>query len=415
MRWMYLAWGVNPYPANGGDVAANYASTKSEYNPDGPDLAYVANDTPGMAPQPGDVLSYSNGHTSVVTSSIVDRNGDGTVKVIQENASTDGWGRLAVSDWHVSATVTGWLNNDGATPPPTSPDRLGYWLLGRDGAVYAFGDARYFASTSSGTHIEPTPSGDGYWVLDSAGDVRNFGDARYLGSPALQPGESAVSLSSGPGGDGYWVFTDRGRAIAFGTAVSYGDVSGRRLNAPVLESVVTPTGRGYYMVASDGGIFAFGDAVFHGSMGGTHLNAPVVGLAPEPFGAGYWLVASDGGIFTFGDAVFHGSMGGTHLNKPVIGVASYGDGYLLAASDGGLRLLRQAVPRLARLPVAGQRRRRHSAPEPMKRALRTRRLGSLPLRHREDRSSTSERLTGACESPTLHFCAPRRRRLCRSP
>ncbi|HVW32053.1 MAG TPA: metallophosphoesterase [Acidimicrobiia bacterium] len=238
----------------------------------------------------------------------------------------------------------------GAGPPTPQPAmvdgaaaRSGYWMLGGDGAVYPFGDARAYGTPSlpaghQAVDLEPTPSGNGYWVLDDTGAVTPFGDAPGFGGvPAvvLQRGELPTSLSATPTGQGYWVFTNRGRAVSFGDARFLGDVSDRPLNGPVLDSVATPSGNGYYMVASDGGIFAFGDAAFDGSMGGRALNAPVRSLVPDADGKGYWLVAADGGIFAF-DAPFRGSMGGVRLARPVTGMVRYGDGYLMVATDGGV-------------------------------------------------------------------------------
>jgi hypothetical protein len=223
---------------------------------------------------------------------------------------------------------------------PPGGSRPGYWMLGGDGAVNAFGEARSFGAPTGRTAVdlEPTPSGNGYWVLDDRGAVEAFGDAPPFGGvPAavLAAGETPTSLSATPTGKGYWVFTNRGRAVSFGDARFLGDVSALTLNGPVLDSVATPSGQGYYMVASDGGIFAFGDARFTGSMGGKRLNAPVQSLVPDADGAGYWLVASDGGVFAF-DAPFKGSMGGAALVKPVTGMVRYGDGYLMVAEDGGV-------------------------------------------------------------------------------
>jgi arylsulfatase A-like enzyme len=224
-------------------------------------------------------------------------------------------------------------------PGPVGRARSGYWMLGTDGVVYGFGDARHHgnAATPAGAvDLEPTPSGNGYWILDTAGVITPRGDAINHGSvTGLAAGERAVSLSRTPNGGGYWIFTDRGRVIPRGNATFLGDVSATRLNGAVLDSIATPSGKGYYMVASDGGIFAFGDAAFRGSMGGQHLNAPVQSLVPDPDGTGYWLVASDGGVFAF-TAGFRGSMGGQHLNAPVTGMVPNGTGYLMVATDGGI-------------------------------------------------------------------------------
>lgn len=116
MRWMYLAWGVPPYPANGNQVVDNYA----EYNPNGPKLTVVKNGTKGVPPEPGDVLELDDGdaygHTEVVTASSVNSLGDGSVRVLTENLSspTNGAATLPVSNWVVGGdfgTVVDWLHN----------------------------------------------------------------------------------------------------------------------------------------------------------------------------------------------------------------------------------------------------------------------------------------------------------------
>jgi hypothetical protein len=233
--------------------------------------------------------------------------------------------------------------------PKLDGGRSGYWMLGADGKVYPFGEAKAHGNAPippgagapfmvSAADVEPTPSGNGYWIVDSAGAVYGYGDAGYFGgvsATGLAAGEKVTSLSATPTGKGYWIFTTKGRAITFGDAGHFGDMAKVVLNGPVLDSIPTPSGKGYYMVASDGGIFAFGDARFFGSMGGKPLNAPVPSLVPDPDGTGYWLVASDGGIFAF-EALFRGSMGGKPLNRPVTGMVPYGNGYLMVGEDGGI-------------------------------------------------------------------------------
>jgi hypothetical protein len=236
-------------------------------------------------------------------------------------------------------------------------DRSGYWMLGSDGAVFAFGGAQHhgdqagvlranpsFRGSPDRRHesvdLEPSPSGDGYWILSNAGSIDAFGDARgrvFIDRPpVLGPAEDATGIAATPAGDGLWLFTSKGRVLSYGAAGHFGDMAGTALNGPVLDAIATPSGKGYYMVGSDGGIVTFGDALFRGSMGSTALNAPVQSLVPNGNADGYWLVASDGGIFAFGNAPFRGSMGGRPLNKPVTGMVPFGIGYLMVGQDGGI-------------------------------------------------------------------------------
>ena len=231
-------------------------------------------------------------------------------------------------------------------PGTTATRQSGYWMLGNDGKVFPFGDAKSMGDPSAALpagikamHIEPTPTAKGYWVVNEDGAVYAFGDAPALGNVeagALGPKERVTSLNSTPSGKGYWIFTTKGRVLTFGDAKGFGDLLNLNLNGAVKSSVASPSGQGYYMVASDGGVFAFGDAKFRGSMGAVKLNQPVESLVPTRDGLGYWLVASDGGIFAFGNAPFRGSMGDKKLNKPVVGMVRYGAGYLMVAADGGI-------------------------------------------------------------------------------
>jgi len=184
---------------------------------------------------------------------------------------------------------------------------------------------------SGPARIVATPDGQGFYVLGHDGSVHAFGDAVHRGDAQL-PGE-AVAMAVTATGGGYWVFDANGCTQSFGDAVMFSaSVCGTRLNAPIIDAATTPDGKGYWLVAGDGGMFTFGDAPFLGSMGGARLNAPDVGMAPGP--DGYWEVASDGGVFAFG-VPFKGSMGGTPLNRPVAGMVASGKGYLMVGADGG--------------------------------------------------------------------------------
>jgi hypothetical protein len=113
MRWLYQAYGVTPYPANGNQVVRNYPV----FHPNGP-LEVVVNGTAGRAPVPGDVLSYGPttqfGHTSLVIDAQVDpATGNGALTVVEQNASATARSYLTVSGWVVNGNgmaVSGWLH-----------------------------------------------------------------------------------------------------------------------------------------------------------------------------------------------------------------------------------------------------------------------------------------------------------------
>jgi hypothetical protein len=194
----------------------------------------------------------------------------------------------------------------------------GYWLVGSDGSVYAFGEAHNFGSMRGHRLAKPivgmaaTADGRGYWLVASDGGIFSFGDARFHGS-----------------------------------------MGGKHLNKPIVGMTASPDGRGYWFVASDGGIFTFGDARFRGSTGALRLHKPIDGMTATPDGNGYWLVASDGGIFTFGDAHFLGSLGATRITGAVAGMAvDPSGGYRMVTTAGMVYQFPGAVSHHAGWPTA---------------------------------------------------------------
>ena len=245
-----------------------------------------------------------------------------------------------------SAISAGGASSGPTTAPivglAATPDGNGYWLVGADGAIYAFGDAVSYGSMR-GTQLNApivamatTPDGGGYWLVGSDGGIFAFGDAQFFGSTgSLHLNRPVVGMTASPDGQGYWFVASDGGIFAFGDAQFYGSMGATHLNQPVVGMAVDNFSGGYWLVASDGGIFAF-HAPFFGSTGALHLNQPIVGMEADPGGQGYRFVASDGGVFAF-DLPFSGSTGGTHLNQPLVGMAAAGaDGYWLAARDGGI-------------------------------------------------------------------------------
>ena len=230
-------------------------------------------------------------------------------------------------------------------PIARTPDGKGYWLVGEDGAVLAFGDAHSYGSLAGHPLNQPivamaaTPDGKGYWLAGTDGGVFCFGDARFHGSAgSLRLNKPILGMAATPDGGGYWLVASDGGVFSYGDARFYGSTGSIRLNRPVVGMAADSNGRGYWLVASDGGIFSFGSAPFYGSTGSMHLNKPVDGMAATPDNRGYWMVASDGGIFSFGDARFHGSLGNVHLVQPITGMAATpdGGGYWMSAADGGV-------------------------------------------------------------------------------
>ena len=228
----------------------------------------------------------------------------------------------------------------------------GYWLLGRDGALFNFGNAQdhggSLAVPSPVMSIAPTPSGEGYWVLSANGRISAFGDAKLHGSTeGMKLNGAVVRLEPTPTGAGYWVLGQDGGVFSFGDATFLGSMGAKKLNSPVISMAATVTGKGYWLLAGDGGVFSFGDATFFGSTGAMKLNAPVVSMAPHPAGTGYWLQAADGGIFTFGTIKFLGSVPGLKLpaiaRTVQIRVTPTGRGYYVMAADGGIFTFGDAV------------------------------------------------------------------------
>ena len=214
-----------------------------------------------------------------------------------------------------------------------TPDGGGYWLVGSDGGIYAYGDAAFYGSAGALTLNAPivgmaaTSDGKGYWLVASDGGIFNYGDAAFFGSRGGQPlNAPIVGMAATPGGGGYWLVASDGGIFAYGNAAFAGSAGALTLNAPVVGMAATPGGGGYWLVASDGGIFAYGKAGFFGSTGSLRLNAPIVAMAAAPDGAGYWLAATDGGVFTYGSAAYQGSLGGTTLPAPVVDLAAAPDG-----------------------------------------------------------------------------------------
>jgi len=194
----------------------------------------------------------------------------------------------------------------------------GYYVLGGDGGVFAFGQA-HFQGSLPGLGITPnaplvnltaTRTGNGYYLLGADGGVFAFGDAAFHGSiPALGLSARCLDLEVVPAGDGYYLLGEDGGVFAFGQAPFVGSLPSIGIATVAVDMEVTPTGRGYWVIARDGGVFSFGDARFWGSLPQSRIKLlrPLVRIKSVADGAGYYMLGEDGGVFAFGSARFMGS------------------------------------------------------------------------------------------------------------
>jgi len=139
--------------------------------------------------------------------------------------------------WSVIMTYDAGASQNDLAPdvefaPVITVGESGYWMLGSDGVVYAFGSAfgvRRVAVEAAA--MTPKLDGTGFWLVDAAGQVAVRGSAERLGSaPALAPGERITTISATPTGSGYWLFSDRGRVFPYGAARTYGSLAALHLN-----------------------------------------------------------------------------------------------------------------------------------------------------------------------------------------
>jgi Big-like domain-containing protein len=234
-----------------------------------------------------------------------------------------------------------------ATPPPAKAviSTSGYWLVGTDGGIFSYGQAKFYGSTGAIKLNQPivgmaaTPDGKGYWMVASDGGIFSFGTAGFYGSMGGKPlNQPIVGIAATRTGKGYWMVASDGGIFSFGDAGFYGSTGSIKLNKPIVDIAPTPSGRGYWMAASDGGIFSFGDAAFYGSTGAIKLAKRIQQMASTPSGKGYWMVAGDGGIFSFGDAAFYGSAVEGGAEKRIVDIApsATGKGYYITASNGAV-------------------------------------------------------------------------------
>ena len=233
----------------------------------------------------------------------------------------------------------------------------GYTMVGSDGGVFSFGNARFEGSLPGlGVHVQnirgivPTADAKGYWMVGSDGGVFSFGNAGFVGSlPGLGVRVSNIAaFVPAPDGRGYWMVGSDGGVFGFGSAAYLGSLPALGVHVnDIVGMVPTASGKGYWMVGADGGVFAFGDAPYVGSLPALRVHVgDVAGIVGTSNSNGYWMVGADGGVFSFGNAGFVGSLPGlgVHVSN-VVGIAGTTDanGYTMIGNDGGVFSFGDAV------------------------------------------------------------------------
>jgi hypothetical protein len=224
---------------------------------------------------------------------------------------------------------------------PTA-DRAGYWLDASDGGVFSFGDTQFYGSipklglnpAGSGlSHslnapiVGMVPSNDdrGYFMVGSDGGVFAFGDASFEGScPGIGGcSGSAEAVLPDATGQGYWVVTRAGNVYTFGDAHNYGQPG--TLGVPITSAVRTPDGGGYWILAGNGSVYAYGDAAYFGAPPTAVFNGldPATTIFTTSDGKGYWISSANGTVFAYGDAPNLGDLQGTRLNGAIIAASGF--------------------------------------------------------------------------------------------
>jgi hypothetical protein len=271
-RFMAQIYGVNAYGANGSGVVRNYLPSY------GGGLQTIANGTPGTAPVPGDVISFDSGpspagHVAVVAGSSVNSSGIGTILLLSQNDTTDGWRTLTVNNWTVAGFGTevpyGWLHDPFGRGGPgvTAVPSAGFVRLG-DGPAAA-------GSADGSLDVFVRGADDGLWTRHDGG---TWTDWTSLGG-VIRSQPAAVSTQPGTL-DVYVLGADNAiwaRHFANGTWGPWWTLGGYVSNAPTAVS----SGGGVidvFGVGSDAAVwtrrFANGGWGPWTTMGGAVTSAP---------------------------------------------------------------------------------------------------------------------------------------------
>lgn len=336
MRYMYLVYGIAPYNAPGGkDVVANYGGTGTTV------LTKVNNDGKSL-PSPGDIISVgaapvnpatgvspnSYGHTAVVTAVSVDGSGNGTLTDMQQNATSNGVGTLAITGGKITGTVlggsvTGWLHNPNAgTTPPAVHGAAIYVASSGAVALVATGSAGDLETTWQ------TAAGSSWsgWV--------GLGGSNLQGTPALYADSSGRLTAFAIGTDGnLYTAWQPSVGSSWASPVSLG--GGTLQGSPAI--YVDSTGRGTAFAITTGGVLETTWQTSAGSswsgwysLGGSLLKGDPATYTDSTGRGSAFALGSDGHLYTTWQPTAGSSwatpvsLGGSLKDSPLIYVAPSG-------------------------------------------------------------------------------------------
>ena len=159
------------------------------------------------------------------------------------------------------------------------PSAKGYWLVTNAGNVSKHGsDIGFYGDPPGlGKHISnivamaASSDGKGYYLVGSDGGIFTFGDARFDGSvPGIGKHVHNIVGMVVNGSGGYMLVGSDGGVFNFGQSHFYGSLPGQGIHVNNIRGILPSLeDTGYVQVGSDGGVFNFGTGVpFYGSLPG---------------------------------------------------------------------------------------------------------------------------------------------------
>jgi hypothetical protein len=186
----------------------------------------------------------------------------------------------AASLYPAGGPVAAFESGEQATTIATHPDGTGYWVFTSRGRVINHGSAAHFKDLVTLDIVPSQPviasaataAGDGYYMVGADGGVFAFGAAEFINSiPGVLKGvplnQPIVGMVTDPDGRGYYMIAGDGGVFAFDAQFS-GSLPGLGV-VPVhpIRGMVPFGGDRYIAVGGDGGLFSFGsDARYFGSL-----------------------------------------------------------------------------------------------------------------------------------------------------